>query len=339
MKKKNLTGTILMIFLAMQAVGQKTMTFEAKETGLAVPRVNNDEAVVIISSPDLYQLSFESTMDKAVDVYNTVNESSYNYYFLKFTTGDLYRGRKLEIKVDGYDKTVIPVPLKAKEVLSFYVYDPDGMVGVGCYFRNRNEGNDFFEKAMYAEAREKYRLALECSDKPEENDVEKRIEDADMCTFLRRKADNAFSDGDYEGAEEYYKEVLSVNANDEYCTTRVADCEEAFANISRRVYGVVVDREKKPLANVEIKGAVPGEKKNKYVGEKSVGFTDEKGQYAILLRQQYDVIEFSSPLCKKVYMEVPRDSVNHIDVSMKPANAIQGIGIGSAILNTLSGDK
>ena len=339
MKKKKLTGIILLILFTMQVVGQKTMTFEAKETGLAVPRVNNDEAVVIISSPDLYQLSFESTMDKAVDVYNTVNESSYNYYFMKFVVGDLYRGRKLEIKVNGYDKTVIPIPLKAKEVLSFYVYDPDGMVGVGCYFRNRNEGNDFFAKAMYAEAKEKYRLALQCSDKPEKNDVAKRIEDADICTFLRRKADNAFSDGDYEEAEEYYKEALSINANDGYCITRVADCEEAFASICRRVYGIVVDRKKKPLAKVEIKGAVPGEKRNKYVGEMSVGFTDEKGQYSILLKQQYDVIEFSTPLYKKVYMEVPRDSVNHIDVSMKVANAIQGIGIGSAILNSLSEDK
>ncbi|PTN08169.1 hypothetical protein C8N47_11055 [Mangrovibacterium marinum] len=334
--KKNLSGLIMLLLLTLHVAGQKTMTYEAKDSGLAVPRVNNDEAVVIISSPDLYELSFESTMDKAVNHYNTVNESSYNYYFLKFTAGDLYRGRKLEIKVDGYDKTVIPIPLKAKEVLSFYVYDPDGMVGVGCYFQNRNEGNDFFEKAMYVEAKEKYKLALECTDKPEENDVAKRIEDADMCTFLRRKADNAFSATNYEEAEEYYKEVLSINANDEYCTTRVADCEEAFANISRKVYGVVVNRDHEPLAKVEIKGAVPGAKKNKYVGEKSIGFTDENGQYAILLKQQYDVIEFSTPLYKKVYMEIPRDSVNRVDISMKPANAIQGISIGNAILNTLN---
>lgn len=209
---KKLILPVLFILLGfIVTTAQKRMNFESKPMSLAVPRVNNNEAVVIISAPDIYQLNFESTMDKTVNVYNTVNESSYNYYFLKFIVGEIYKDRKIEIKVDGYDKTVIAVPLTAKEVQSFYVYDPDGTVGVGCYFKNRNEGNGYFEKAMYSEAREKYNLALICSDTPVDNDLKKRIEDSEMCTFLRRKADNSFSEGKYEEAEEYYKVCLKTN--------------------------------------------------------------------------------------------------------------------------------
>lgn len=319
----------------MSTFAQKKMSYQDKTMTLTIPRVNNNEAVVIISAPDIYDLSFESTLDKTVDVYNKVNESSFNYYFLKFVVGNIYRGRKLGIKVDGYDKTEIPIPLTAKEVKSFYVYDPDGTVGVGCYFQNRNEGNDFFAKAMYPEAKEKYQLALQCSDKPKEEDLNKRIDDSDMCMFLRRKADNCFGKADYEKAEEYYKEVLAINANDEYCQTRIKDSEEAFSNITRRVYGIVTDEKNKPLSNVQIKGAKKNEK-GKFESKEVIGKTDNRGRYDIRVRQYYDAVEFTYLTYGKVPREIPKDSISKIDVAMPVSKAVKGISLGQSIINVIN---
>ncbi|RKD91469.1 carboxypeptidase-like regulatory domain-containing protein [Mangrovibacterium diazotrophicum] len=325
----------LFLCLSSQAVlAQKSMNYEAKDVGLAIPRVENDEAVVIICTPDINSLSFESTMDKTVEVYNTVQESSFNYYFLKFVVGNLYRGRKLEVKVDGYDKTVIPIPLNAKEVLSFYVYDPDGSVGVGCYFQNRNEGNELLTKSMYSEAKEKYALALECSDKPADSDLEKRLEDIDMCIFLRRKADRAFGESKYQQAEEFYKEVLAINANDAYCQGRIDDCEEAYGNICRKVYGRVTDDDGDPIAHAEIKSAVEV-KKNKYEGEKSLGYTDDNGRYELLVRQENEVLEFSKLTYRPVYHHVSNDSIVELNVALKLSKGAIGLGVGLKLLETL----
>ena len=329
---------LIFIFGMQSLMAQKVMNYETKEVGLAIPRVENNEAVVIICTPDINQMSFESTMDKVVNVYNTVNESSFNYYFLKFVVGDIYRGRKLEIKTDGYDKTVIPIPLSAKEVLSFYVYDPDGKVGVGCYHQNRNEGNDFLAKAMYSEAKEKFTLALECTDKPVDSDLEQRIEDVDMCIFLRRKADRAYSEGKYLEATDYYKEVLAVNVNDDYCKSRITDCDQAYKNTCRKVYGVVTDDDGSPIANAEIKSAIEVKKK-KYNGDKSLGYTDENGKFELFVRQEYSMLEFSKFTYRPVYHHLPADSVVELNVSMKLSSGALGVGLGLEVLKAISTEE
>jgi tetratricopeptide (TPR) repeat protein len=134
---------------------------------LSVPvfrRAGDNETVVEVQSNVL--LSFESTMDKAVDVYESYSENGFYYYKLLFPTvhnNKPITGRKLKIKSYGFDTYTLPLELKAK-------------VPVGLLVINETQSiaDNFFNQGKYAEALKEYEKVFSIN--PKDSYIIHRIE-------------------------------------------------------------------------------------------------------------------------------------------------------------------
>lgn len=294
---------LLSILFGHTSYSQKQLNVSTYDLGTAVPREAGDnETVVIIKTPSIMALTFESTMDKAVDVYDTKEESGFNLYYLKFSTLPKYKGRKLKIRCDNYETETYPLELVAKVPLGLYVIDPDGTVGVTCYLEHRNKGNALFSQCLYADAKVEYFLALECSDVPEDNDLSKKIEDSDFCDEYKRKADNLYGGQLWEEAKREYEKVTGINAADQHCLARIELCNEEIGNLPRTITGVVTNQAGSPLEGVTIKAEYVKVDKNGKIQYnkngfpekefKTVGKTDAEGKYAIVVLNKSKMLEF-----------------------------------------------
>ena len=299
--KRLLFGLFLVFSSSIVVLAQKTMIVQDDDLGLAVVRCDDNETVAIVRSP--LELTFESTMDKIVDVYNTEQESGFNKYYLKFSTLPKYRGRKLKIKSFGFDTYTYSLDLVAKTPVGIYAFDPDGTIGVGCYFLNLNEGNRLYADCLYEDARIKYLNALECSDLPEDNIVAKKIEDAMNCAESRRTADTYYNNQEWLSAKTSYEKVVALNGFDAHSQSRIALCNERVGNQPRQITGIITDQEGKPLDGVTIKAEYVKEKKGKIEIDKktgkpkteykTVGKTEADGRYAITVLNKSKYLQFS----------------------------------------------
>ena len=299
--RKLVFGLFLMVSFSVSVFAQKTMIVQDDDLGLAVVRCDDNETVVIVRSP--LELTFESTMDKTVDVYNTEQESGFNKYHIKFSTLPKYKGRKLKIKSFGFDTYTHSLELVAKTPVGIYVFDPDGTIGVGCYFQNLNEGNKLYADCLYADARIKYLNALECSDLPEDNIIAKKIEDAMNCAENRRAADNYYNNQDWLNAKTNYEKVVALNGFDAHSQSRIDLCNEYVGNQPRQITGIITDQEGKPLEGVTIKAEYIKEKKGKVEIDKktgkpkteykTVGKTEANGKYTITVLNKSKYLQFS----------------------------------------------
>jgi hypothetical protein len=193
--------------------------------------------------------------------------------------------------------------LAAKTPVGIYVFDPDGTIGVGCYFQNLNEGNKLYTDCLYEDARIKYLNALECSDLPEDNIVAKKIEDAMNCSENRRAADNYYNNQDWLNAKTNYEKVVSLNNFDAHSQSRIDLCNEYVGNQPCQITGIVTDQEGKPLEGVTIKVEYIKEKKGKIEVDKktgkpkteykAVGKTEADGRYSITVLNKSKYLQFS----------------------------------------------
>jgi len=100
--------------------GQDTLKVTAKDmTGIIFREAGDNETVVEVQSN--LPLTFESTMDKEVNMYNTIEENGFFFYYLKFPIGKKYEGRKLIIKSYGYQYHKEFLDLKEKTPVGLYV--------------------------------------------------------------------------------------------------------------------------------------------------------------------------------------------------------------------------
>ena len=301
--KKLIIALILMISFSFTTLfAQKAMIVQDDDLGLAVVRCDDEESVVIVRSP--LELEFESTMDKVVDIYNTEQESGFNKYYLKFSTQPKYRGRKLKIKSSGFDVYTQDLELVAKTPVGLYVFDPDGEVGVTCYFKNLNQGNKLMKDCRYEDARISYLNALECSDLPEDNTVlAQKIEDSMICAETKRIADNLYSEDDWLTAKSKYELIVGLNNFDEHAQSRIDLCNDHVGNLPRNIVGLITDQEGNPLQGVTIKAEYIKEKKGKIEIDKktgkpkteykTVGKTEADGKYDITVLNKSKYLQFS----------------------------------------------
>ncbi len=282
--------------------GQKLMKISEYDLGTAVPREAGDNETVVVVRSTL-PLEFESTMDKAVEIYDQKEESGFTHYYIKFSTLPKYKGRKLKIKSYGFETHTEPMNLVAKVPLGILVVDPDGSVGVGCYFQHLNEGNKLFNGTFYEDAKTEYYKALDCSDIPEDNDLSKKIEDAGNCADYKRTADILYSEEKWEDALREYEKVVSLNLVDNYSKERAESCKEIIANLPRIITGTVVDASTgNPLEGVTIKaeyeqvdkkGRVQYDKKGAVKTTfKTVGTTGKDGTYSITVLNKSKNLEY-----------------------------------------------
>jgi tetratricopeptide (TPR) repeat protein len=123
-----------------------------------------NETVVEVQSNVL--LSFESTMDKAVNVYDFHNENGFYFYKLLFSTvynNKPIKGRKLKIKSYGFDTYTLSLELKAKE--------PVGLLVIN---ETQSIADNLFHQGKYAEALKEYEKVFSIN--PKDSYINLRIE-------------------------------------------------------------------------------------------------------------------------------------------------------------------
>lgn len=214
MKKKLFLLPFMLFVLTVNMFGQRNLEIKDITTGLNVFSGKDTEAGLVISCTSNIPLTFESSHDKVVDVYNTEEKGEETYYYLRFQTGKKYRGRKLTIITNDYAPLSIVVELSPKELKQYQLLDPDVEFVYGCYYEYRKRGTEFFQKAMYNEAKEQYYIAKECSDRPANANLDELIANIDSIQAYTKRADEAFELMDYITASDYYGRVLILNPSD-----------------------------------------------------------------------------------------------------------------------------
>ncbi len=225
-KRTFLLSTLL--FIVVAAFGQRNLEVKDISTGLNVFSGKDTEAGVVVSCPSNLELTFESSHDKKVDVFNKEVKGEQNYYYLRFNTGRKYVGRKLFIRTQGYSLVVIPIELNPKELKEYQLIDPDVEFVYGCYYEYRKRGTEFFQNSMYSEAKEQYSIAKECSDCPPDANLDELIANIDSIVCFQEQAEEAFALLKYDLAEELYSKILQLNPLDENASTRRNECKQMY---------------------------------------------------------------------------------------------------------------
>ena len=214
MMKRLLLLPLMLLVWTLSAFGQRNLEIKDVTEGLKVFSGKDTEAGLVISCASNIPLSFESSHDKVVDVYNREQKGEDTYYYIRFQTGKKYRGRKLTIITNDYSPLSIVVELNPKELKQYQLSDPDVEFVYGCYYEYRKRGTEYFQKAMYNEAKEQYSIAKECSDRPVNANLDELIANIDSIQVYMKHADEAYDMMDYITANEYYSRVLVLNPSD-----------------------------------------------------------------------------------------------------------------------------
>lgn len=229
---------ILTFFLVLPfyAFSQRSLEIQDVSTGMNVFSGKDTEAGIVISAPLTIPLTFESTHDKVVDVFNKEIKGEEQLYYIRFNTGKRYRGRKLTIITNDYLPLTIIAELEPKELKQYKIIDPDAEFVYGCYYEYRKRGTEFFQKCMYDEAKEQYLIAKECSDCPENANLDELIANIDSIFLYQKQADEAYELLDYRKSSVLYSKILTLNPSDaqasqkryESITKYSNDCQKYF---------------------------------------------------------------------------------------------------------------
>ena len=239
--KKQLLIYLFLFASVGSLFAQRTMEKREKTEALsvfidkdpAVDAAGGGQAGAIISGHISLDLSFSSNVDRTVEVYKTEERGDVRYYHLRFIVGR-YRGsnygnRILEVAAPGFAPLKFSLELQPSESKSFEIFDPNATVGVGCFYQHFNEGVELFKKAMYSEAREKYRLSTECTDMPPDVNMTLKIRDLDSILTWRAEGDKSYEKSLFKDAMTYYQKIVSYNIDDEYARSRAKDSENKYA--------------------------------------------------------------------------------------------------------------
>ncbi len=233
---KKILLSVLLFFAITSTYAQRNLEIRDVSTELNVFSGKDTEAGMVISCPMNIELTFESTHDKVVDVFNQEQKGEENYYYLRFNTGRRYSGRKLTMRANDFNPITIDADLSPKELKQYKLLDPDAEFVYGCYYEYRKRGTEFFQQAMYIEAREQYSVAKECSDCPSDSNIEELISNIDSIMVYQANAEDAYKTLNYQKASELYAKILTLNPTDtnasekRYTSSRLydADCNKYY---------------------------------------------------------------------------------------------------------------
>ena len=216
---------------------QRVLDFKDKTEAMSVfsdkdpevIRAGGAQAGLTISCTSSLTLSFESNVDKTVDVYNTEQRGGVTYYYLRFTVGRYkganYDGRVLEVLSDGFLPLKIKIDLKSSESKWYEVFDPNATVGVGCFYENFNAASELYRSSIYNEAKERFKLSKECTDYQESSNVEYILESIDSILVLRERGDSYFNLSNYMEALNAYQKIIGYNSSDQYAVSRSKEAQ------------------------------------------------------------------------------------------------------------------
>lgn len=236
MRKRMSFLTALLLMATVAAFGQRSLEIKDVSSGMNVFSGKDTEAGIVISCPGNIELSFESSHDKVVDVYNKEVKGEEMYYYLRFNTGKKYRGRKLTIRTTDYVPLTIMAELEPKELKQYQLLDPDVEFVYGCYYEYRKRGTDFFQKSMYNEAREQYSIAKECSDCPSDANLDELIANIDSISLFQKQAEEAAALLDYRSASDLYSKILILNPSDINASNKRSECEQMYGTDCKKYF-------------------------------------------------------------------------------------------------------
>ena len=226
---KQLLLSILFVIFALSIFGQKVLQVSEMDVSKEVRRNLGDSALVILEST--MPLKFESTVDKVISL-SEYRKNNLYYYDLKFPTGKKYSNRELTITSDGFYPDLNDLNLQAKQILGFRVTPaPNESDGSNdstqwvCYYEYLNKGDDFFKTSHYNDAKDSYLEAKNCSHIPTDNNLEKKIEDADACSAAKVFANSYFYQNNYMMAKQEYEKIIKLNPNDTDTKERILLCD------------------------------------------------------------------------------------------------------------------
>lgn len=222
MKRRSIF-TLLLLLLCSLSFAQKKLVVEDRSQSNDVYSSDGDEAAIIIRCDQSIPLSFSSSMDKSANPFRTELQGSDSLYFIAFPASSRYRGRVLTISSPGFYDKEIALELQPKQLLSFYLSDPDATVGKGCYVEHRNKAQQEIKNSNYQEAKDLLTEACQCSDvDTAENNA--NIQMVDSLIFYRERGEQAFKLLDYQEASRYYEQVMMLNPYDNYASNRFTVC-------------------------------------------------------------------------------------------------------------------
>jgi len=220
------------VCLCQMAFAQRVLDFKDQTQALSVftdkdPEVINAggaQSGITVYCSNALTLSFESNVDRTVDVYNTEERGGLRYYYIRFTVGRFrganYDGRVLEVLAPGFLPLRIRLSLQPSESKTYEVFDPNATVGVGCFYENFNAATELFRNSMYTEARERFNLSKECTDYQESSNIAYILESIDSILILRTRGDLYFDMQNYNGAYNAYQKAVGFNSSDAYAVNR-----------------------------------------------------------------------------------------------------------------------
>lgn len=236
MRKRMFFLTALLLMATAAAFAQRSLEIKDVGAGMNVFSGKDTEAGIVISCPGNIELSFESSHDKVVDVYNKEVKGEEIYYYLRFNTGKKYRGRKLTIRTKDYAPLTITAELEPKELKQYQLLDPDVEFVYGCYYEYRKRGTDFFQKGMYSEAKEQYSIAKECSDCPADANLDELIANIDSISLFQKQAEDAAAVLDYRSAFDLYSKILVLNPSDINASNKRMECEQMYGTDCKKYF-------------------------------------------------------------------------------------------------------
>ena len=211
---KKLFFCTLLTICGVSGFAQRYLGIEDRSLDNAVFAGVGNEACVTIAAPiDLCPEFYVNRVLKAPVKIDTVGTTVNYHLVFEIRQGD--NVRIITIQVNGFSPDVLRVFLTPKQQVDYYIFDPDVTI-ISCYYELTKEGGLFFRKAMYNEAKEKYNLALKCSNAPNDNNLTDKIAAIDSIQKLRVLADANFAVADYRAAAEKYTQILYYNPDDEY---------------------------------------------------------------------------------------------------------------------------
>lgn len=210
--------------------GQRKLHYKDVTTELNVFSGKDDEAGMVITCPKSIALTFESSHDKMVDVYQTEEKGENKVYYIRLKVGRKYSGRKITIITSDFNPLTFDGDLSPKQLKQYELYDPDAAFVYGCYYEYRKRGTDYFQKAMYAEAKEVYSIAKECSDCPQDSDLDERIASIDSIDIYMKRAAKMQDMLNFKEAANYYLKVLLLNPKDEAAVAKRLEMENKYTS-------------------------------------------------------------------------------------------------------------
>ena len=241
--KKIIILPLLLFCLYHTAYSQRVLGFNDKTEALSVfsdketevINAGGSQAGLTVFCSNTMALSFESNVDRVVDIYNKEERGGLTYYYLRFIVGRYkgasYSGRVLEVLAPGFLPLKIKLDLLPSESKSYEIYDPNATVGVGCFYENFNAASELYRSSKYNEAREKFRLSKECTDYQKSTNVDYILESIDSILILRERGDNFFNSHNYREALNAYQKIVSYNSSDQYAVNRNRDVQTRLNEI------------------------------------------------------------------------------------------------------------